>query len=95
MLNSSQLQQLKSRVSNKPIWLNDEVQEDGGMIVKEFFLKRLGGRFLVGFDEYDSRYEEVVSLHRKYIRSEFGDLVEAVEFIIQNTPITIEDLLRG
>lgn len=95
MLDPSQLQALKSRVSNKPVWLNDEIQEGERTIVKEFFLKRLQGRFFIGFDEYDSRYEEVVALHRKYVRSDFDDLATAVEFIVQNTPITIEDLLRG
>jgi hypothetical protein len=95
MLSPSQLQALKSRVSNKPIWLNDEIKEGEKTIVKEFFLKKLQGRFFVGFDEYDSRYEEVVALHRKYLRSDFEDLATAVEFVVQNTPITIEDLLRG
>ena len=95
MLDPSQLQALKSRLSNRSIWLNDEIQEGENAIVKEFFLKKLRGRFFVGFDEYDSRYEEAVALHRKYVRSDFEDLPAAVKFIVENTPITIEDLLRG
>jgi hypothetical protein len=95
MLSPSQLQILKSKVSNKRIWINSEFQDGGAQILQEFFLMKDKGIYRVGFDEYDERFEDARDLYRKYMRSDFGDLESAVDFVIQNTPITIDDLLRA
>ena len=64
-------------------------------LLQEFFLMKDKGICRVGFDEYDERFEDATDLYRKHMRSEFGDLESAVDFVIRNAPITIDDLLRA
>lgn len=95
MLSPSQLQILNSKVSNKSLWINSEFQDGGRRILREFFLMKDKGVYRVGFDEYDERFEDATDQYRRYVRSDFGDLESAVNFVIQSTPVTIDDLLRA
>ena len=94
-MSPSLLQVLKSKVSYKRIWINSEFQDCGRRIIREFFLMKDKGIFRVGFEEYDERFEDAADQYRKYIRSDFSDLESAVDFVIRNTAVTIDDLMRA
>ncbi len=91
-MKESLLAQLKHFLENKGIFINSSNHVGDDVFMEEFFLKRIGGKFFVGFDRYNEKFEDATDLYESYIREDFDNLTSAVNFITLNLPITVEQL---
>ena len=95
MISDSLLKKIDGFLKSRPIWLNSSEVVEGEEFRVEFYIKNIKGKFFVGYDRYNEKYENPADLYDCYIRKDFPDLRSAIEFIDFSLPIDLEDLNRS
>lgn len=96
MVGVNNLKEINARLRNKGcIWVNAEYWSEGELIKKELFLRLSGSRCSVGFDHYLDKYEDATSLYLAYVRRDFDQLSDAIEFCIVELSFKVQDFLAS